>query len=301
MHALVFWLIYPLLWIISILPFKLFYAVSDAVFFLVYHIIGYRKKVVAENLKLVFPEKTEEERFRIRKKFYSHMCDMFLEMIKTLSISEKELRKRFKFVNPEEIIRLQKQDKSIMMMCGHYASYEWMIALQLYGLDVIAYGIYKKIKNPYFDKLVRDIRGRFNGELISTTKATITITKHESENKRAIYAMVADQSPKLLKSKYWADFLNIKAPVFIGSEKLAREFNMAVLYLNVEKVSRGHYVANLVNITDSAAQEPAHQITRTYLDLLEKQIRKKPEYYLWTHKRWKHSHNPIPENSKIID
>ncbi|MDT0689780.1 lysophospholipid acyltransferase family protein [Salegentibacter sp. F188] len=301
MQALVFWLVYPLLWIISILPFRLFYAVSDAVFFLVYHIIGYRKKVVEENLKLVFPEKSEEERLRIRKKFYSHMCDMFLEMIKTLTISEKELRKRFKFTNPEEVLRLQDNDKSIMMMCGHYASYEWMIALQLYGLKITAYGIYKKIKNPHFDKLVRDIRGRFKGKLISTTKATMTITKHESENKRAIYAMVADQSPKLIKSKYWADFMNIKAPVFVGAEKLAREFDMAVLYLNVEKVSRGHYVATLINITDSAAQEPAHKVTRTYLDLLETQIRQKPEFYLWTHKRWKHSGNPIPEGAQIID
>ncbi|MDT0677428.1 lysophospholipid acyltransferase family protein [Autumnicola musiva] len=300
MQALVFWLVYPVLWIISILPFRIFYAVSDFVYFLVYYITGYRKKVVTENLKLVFPEKTDKELFLIRKKFYAHMCDMFLEMIKSLSISNKELKKRFVFTNPEEILRLQEKNKSIVLMCGHYASYEWMIALQLYGIKIKAYGIYKKIKNPYFNKLVKDIRGKFNGELIPTSKATMTITKHEKENRRGIYAMIADQSPKLARSKYWADFMDIKAPVFTGSEKLAREFNMAVIYLNVEKAARGHYVATLINITDAAKKEPPHKITRTYLDLLEKQIKRRPEFYLWTHKRWKHRNTPIPKGSKII-
>ncbi|WP_373056120.1 lysophospholipid acyltransferase family protein [Zunongwangia sp. H14] len=301
MHAVVFWMVYPVLWIISILPFRLFYAVSDGVYFLVYYMIGYRKKVVAENLKLVFPEKTEEERFQIRKKFYSHMCDMFLEMIKSLSISNKELKKRFVFTNPEEVLRLQEKNKSIVLMCGHYASYEWMIALQLYGIKIKAYGVYKKIKNPYFDDLVKGIRSKFNGELIPTSIATLTITKHEKENQRGIYAMIADQSPKMAKSKYWANFMDIKVPVFTGSEKLAREFNMAVIYLHVEKVSRGHYVARLINLTDAAQEEAPHIITRKYLDLLEQQIRKKPEFYLWTHKRWKHRNTTIPKGARIID
>ncbi|WP_372920412.1 lysophospholipid acyltransferase family protein, partial [Salegentibacter sp.] len=163
MQRLVFWLTYPLLWFISILPFRLFYLVSDVVFVLVYYIIGYRRKTVKENLDLVFPEKSREEKNRITLKFYRHMCDIFLEMIKSISISDEELKKRFVFTNPEEFKRIKKLDKSLIAMCGHYASYEWMIALQLHGVDYKAFGIYKKVKNPYFDKMARDIRGKFNG------------------------------------------------------------------------------------------------------------------------------------------
>jgi KDO2-lipid IV(A) lauroyltransferase len=179
MQAVVFWFIYPLLWLISILPFWLFYRVSDVVYFIVYHVIGYRKKIVTNNLKLVFPEKSSEEIITIRKKFYAHMCDMFLEMVKSISISEEELKKRFVYTNIEEIRRIEKLDKSIMLMCGHYASFEWLFALQLHGLKHSAFGIYKKIRNPGFDKLINDIRKRFGAELIQNSKANMRMARNE--------------------------------------------------------------------------------------------------------------------------
>lgn len=301
MHRLVFWLTYPLLWFISILPFRVFYLVSDMVFVLVYHIFGYRRKTVKENLDLVFPEKSTEEKKSIQKKFYRHMCDIFLEMIKTISISDEELKKRFVFTNPEEFERLKKLNKSIVAMCGHYASYEWMIALQLHGIDYKAFGIYKKVKNPYFDKMARDIRGKFNGELIPTVEATSKITALEESGQRGVYAMIADQSPKRFKKTHWIDFMGIKAPVFIGSEVLARKLDMAVVYLNVEKVKRGHYAATLINISDNPRQEPEFAITKEYIKLLERQIHNDPQYYLWTHKRWKHRNRPITNDSIVID
>lgn len=301
MHRLVFWLTYPLLWFISILPFRLFYFVSDVVFVLVYYIIGYRRKTVKENLDLVFPEKSREEKNRITLKFYRHMCDIFLEMIKSISISDEELKKRFVFTNPEEFKRIKKLDKSLIAMCGHYASYEWMIALQLHGVDYKAFGIYKKVKNPYFDKMARDIRGKFNGELIPTVEATSKITALEKAGQRGVYAMISDQSPKRYKKTHWIDFMGIKVPVFVGSEVLARKLDMAVVYLHVEKVKRGHYAATLINISDNPREEPEFAITKEYIRLLERQIREKPEYYLWTHKRWKHRNRPITEDSVVID
>ncbi|MCF4102631.1 lysophospholipid acyltransferase family protein [Gillisia sp. M10.2A] len=300
MQLLVFWLIYPLVWLISKLPFWLFYKISDVVYFIVYRIIGYRKKTVTENLTLVFPEKSSEEIKSIRRKFYQHMCDMFLEMVKSLSISNDQLKERFTFTNLDEIVRIRKLDKSIILMCGHYASYEWLNALQLYGLDYKGYGIYKKVKNKYFDKMARDIRGRFDGELISSSKATLTITHNESEGKRGVYAMIADQSPKLSRSKYWSNFLGANVPVFFGSEKLAKNLDMAVVYLHVEKIKRGYYSATFFPISDSPKEEPTFKITRTYLDLLETQIKKDPEYYLWTHKRWKHKDAILPADATII-
>lgn len=301
MQGLVFWLVYPFLWLISILPFRLFYLVSDAVFVLVYHIIGYRKKTVRENLELVFPEKSKSEIKRIQKKFYSHMCDMFLEMIKSISISEKEIEKRFTFTNLEYLRKLEGLDKSLIIMLGHYASYEWINALQLYGLKYRTYGIYKKIKNKQFDDLAKKIRGRFGGTLITTSRTTEVIKRNQENNILSNYAMISDQSPKLSRARTWIDFLGIKVPVFEGSDRLARNLDMAVVYLHVEKVGRGYYQATLKPITEDAPNEPEHAITKKFIGYLEDQIREKPEYYLWTHKRWKHRHEPIPENATVVD
>lgn len=301
MQELVFWLIYPILWLISILPFRLFYIVSDLVFVLVYHIIGYRKKVVRNNLELVFPKKSPVEIKEIQKKFYSHMCDMFLEMIKSITISEKEIGKRFTFTNIDYLRQLEGQDKSLVVMLGHYASYEWINALQLYGLKYKTYGIYKQIKNRRFDNLVKKIRGRFGGTLITTKETTTTIKKNQEQGVLANYAMIADQSPKLSRAKYWIDFMGITVPVFEGSDRLARKLDMAVIYLHVEKKGRGYYEATIKPITEDARNEPEHAITKKFVEYLETQIRKKPEYYLWTHKRWKHRNEPLPENAEIIN
>lgn len=300
MQRLVFWLVYPLLWLISILPFPLFYLVSDMVYFLVYHLVGYRKRTVTDNLNLIFPEKSATEIKTIRKKFYHHMVDMFLEMIKSISISDEQLKKRFELANLEELQKIRATNKSVILACGHYASYEWMTAIQLHDLDYKGFGIYKKVKNQYFDKLAKDIRQRYNGELITTTKATKTITENEKKGIRGVYAMIADQSPKITRAKVWASFMGIDVPVFTGTERLAKDLDMAVVYLQVEKLKRGHYKATFKPITTTPKTAPDFFITRTYFQELEQQIKTAPEYYLWTHKRWKHRSASIPPDATIL-
>ena len=300
MQRLVFWLAYPFLWLISILPFRLFYLFSDFVYLIVFYVARYRRKTVLQNLQLVFPEKNNQELKKIRKEFFRHMVDMFLEMIKSLSISNEELKKRFAFTNVEEIQKIREMDKSILLACGHYASYEWMNALQLYGLDYRGFGVYKKVKNRYFDQLAKDIRGRYDGTLIPTTKAKKTITYNEEAGIRGVYAMIADQSPKLARSRAWATFMGIQVPVFMGLEELSRSLDMAVVYLHVEKVKRGHYVASFKTLSYAPNNEPAHFITRSYFENLEAQIKAEPQYYLWTHKRWKHRDAVIPNNVTVI-
>lgn len=300
MQRLVFWLVYPFLWIISKFPFWLFYKVSDLIFFIVFHIVGYRRKTVIQNLQLALPNKSLKEYKAISKKFYSHMCDMFLEMVKSISIPNSELKKRYTFSNINEIERVRDLNKSIILICGHYASYEWVNALQLYGLDYRGYGIYKKVKNPYFDKMAKDIRGRFDGELITSSQATKTIKSNQDKGLLGVYAIVADQSPKLFRAKYWSKFMGTTVPVFLGSEKLAAKLDMAVMYLHVEKKKRGFYEATFIPITDEAGAEPPFKITNIFLSELEKQIKEKPEYYLWTHKRWKHKGAPIPDDAIVF-
>lgn len=301
MQRLVYWLVYPVLWLVSLLPFRLFYAFSDLVFFLVYHLARYRRQTVTSNLNLVFPEKSSAEIKKIRIRFYRHMCDMFLEMIKSISISEEQLKARFSFTNLEVVIQARMTGKSAILMCGHYASYEWANAIQFYDTGYKGMGIYKKIKNPHFDKLIKDIRARFNAELIPSSKAASLIAAYEEKGITGIYAMIADQSPKLERSKYWADFLGHTVPVFLGSEKLAKNLDMVVLYLQVEKTARGYYRATFVPITSTPQQEPEFAITSAYLKELENQIRQKPEYYLWTHKRWKHRKASIPKGATVIN
>lgn len=287
MQLLIFILVYPFLWFISILPFRLFYLFSDFVCFIVYRVLGYRKKVVRENLQLALPHLSEAERFDIEKKFYTHMCDVFLEMIKTMSISEKEIRKRFVFTNIDVFKELEKKDKSIIIMLGHYASWEWMVSMAMY-VDSKAYAVYTKVENKYFDRLVKKIRAKYNGHLI-VTKDTIRELSYNKVNKiQAFYGFASDQSPMLQKSFYWDDFMGIEVPVHTGGEMLAKRLDLNMIFVNIRKVKRGHYEATFEKLVENPRDYPDYEISSIFLRKLEQQILEKPEHYLWTHKRWKH-------------
>ncbi len=288
MQRLPFLLAYPLLWLVAKLPYRLFYGFSDLVFGLVYYVVGYRKKVVLHNLQKAFPKKSLPELKIIRKKFYHHFCDIFLEMVKTLSISKEELTERFVLKNPEEMQRLEALGKSYIIMLAHYNSYEWVTSLQLQGMTYKAYGIYKKLKNPYFDKLIHDSRGKFETYMLDKDEVVREMIKNKRDGVLSSYGMIADQSPKLSSSLYWHPFFGHRVPVFIGSEKMAKKMDFSVTYLKIEKVKRGYYEAEFVPLTDEPKKLPDYEITNRYLALLEAQIQNRPEYYLWTHKRWKH-------------
>ncbi|WP_025740286.1 lysophospholipid acyltransferase family protein [Aquimarina pacifica] len=298
MQLLIYRLAYPIILGISKLPWRLFYAFSSCIYILTYYIIRYRRKVVTDNLTLVFPEKSKEEIKRIRRGFYKHMCDMFLEMTRSLSISKEELIKRYKVVNLDEFHEFERKNKTIITMMGHYGSFEWSNAVDLVSLNPCV-GIYKKIANKYFDQLAHRIRGRFDSRLLESSKVARQIIKDKQENKVCGYGMISDQSPKINNAKYWTDFMGIKVPIFLGGEFLAQRLDTIVLYLHVEKVKRGFYEVRFIPITENSKEEEKYFVVKKYLELLENQIREKPEYYLWTHKRWKHRNIPIPEGAVV--
>jgi KDO2-lipid IV(A) lauroyltransferase len=269
------------------LPFPLLYLLSDFVYVIVYYVIGYRKKTVRENLALALPHLSAQERLVIEKKSFHHLCDMFLEMIKTMTISKKEISKRFVFTNLEVYTKLEAKEKSIAMMLAHYASYEWVISMNAY-VTFGAFAIYKKIANPYFDKLVRSIRSRFKAELISTKETIPTIITNNKNKLLSIYGFASDQSPRLSSAFHWQKFMGIEVPVHTGAEMLAKKYNMNVLFLKVKKVKRGYYQASFEVLSENASAVPNYEITDRFLKLVEQQIVEAPEYYLWTHKRWKH-------------
>jgi Kdo2-lipid IVA lauroyltransferase/acyltransferase len=293
MQFLAYVIIYPFLWLISILPFSLLYAVSDGLFVLAYHIIGYRKKVVKANLKLVFPEKSDAEIQRITKKFYHHLCDMILESIKSLTISEATMKKRFTFTNVEELKQFEDQHKSVVLMCGHYANFEWIFILQRY-VKFKGYAIYKRLANKYFDRLIKRIRARYNSYLITTKESIPTLVKAKQDGELTMNGFASDQSPKVYKTFHWANFMEIKVPVHTGAEMLAKKLDMAVVFFAVKKVKRGYYETTFKTLANNAKDFEDYQITEAFLKLVENQIYEAPEYYLWTHKRWKHK-DSVPE------
>jgi KDO2-lipid IV(A) lauroyltransferase len=287
MQFIVFILLYPILWLISMLPFRLLYLFSDGVYFLLYHIIGYRKKVVRQNIAMALPHLSAKERLAIEKKFYQHLCDLFLEMIKTMTISKKELDNRYRFANIDLYLELEKQQKSIAVFMAHYASYEWAISMNSI-INFEGYAIYKKISNKYFDKLVRDIRSKFKATLITNKETIKTIELNAKNNHLGVYGFASDQSPQLSKTHHWAPFMGIESPVHTGAEMLAKRFNMNVLFLKTKKVKRGYYEATFEYLAEHPSEVPNYEISEAFLKKVEGQILEAPEYYLWTHKRWKH-------------
>ncbi|EMQ94306.1 MAG: lipid A biosynthesis acyltransferase [Xanthomarina sp.] len=294
MQFLAYILIYPFLWLISILPFRLLYLFSDGIYILIYHIIGYRKKTVKENLHLVFPDKSNKEIKTITKTFYHHLCDMIVESIKSMTISEAEMKKRFVIKNVDQILELEKENKSIVLMCGHYASWEWIFILQRH-INHKGYAIYKRLANKYFDALVKRIRAKYNSYLITTKETFTVLMAAKKKGELTINGFAADQSPKHDKAFHWQEFMNIKVPVHTGAELLAKKLDMAVVFLKVKKLKRGYYEATIETITKTPREYKDYDITDIFLKRLEAQIYEAPEYYLWTHKRWKHR-DKVPEN-----
>ena len=287
MQLLAYILIYPFLWLVSILPFRLLYAFSDVLYLLIYHVFGYRTKTVKENLNLVFPDKSEEEKERITKGFYHHLCDMVLESIKSMTISDSDMKKRFVFTNVEEIHKLEKINKSIVLMCGHYGSWEWIFVLQEY-VNHKGYAVYKRLANKYFDRLAKRIRAKYNSDLITTKETIPTLTKTKERGELTINGFVSDQSPLVNKAYHWNEFMGIKVPIHTGAEMLAKKLDMAVVFFGVKRIKRGYYETTFKTICINPNEYKNYEITDIFNKLVEAQINEAPEYYLWTHKRWKH-------------
>ena len=287
MQFLVYIFLYPFLWCISILPFRVLYLFSDVAYFISYYIFGYRKKTVRENLALALPHLSDKERLIIEKKSFRNLCDIFLEMIKTMSISEKEINKRYVFKNFEVYQELEKKQKSIALFCAHYASYEWAVSIN-YKTSFQGYAIYKKINNAYFDKLVRDIRSKFKATLITTKETIPTIDKNHQLNKLGLYGFASDQSPRISTVYHWKKFMGIEVPIHTGAEMLAKKYDMNAIFLRTERLKRGYYAATFEVLSENTTIVPDYELTDKFMELVEKQIYEAPEHYLWTHKRWKH-------------
>jgi KDO2-lipid IV(A) lauroyltransferase len=268
---------------------------SDILYFFVYKIAGYRLKVMRHNLEVSFPEKTEQERLTIEREFYHHFCDYFVETLKLLHISDEEMQKRMQFENVEQIKELMKDGNSTLMYLGHYCNWEWVTSINLVFKQEgkILGEIYKPLKNKAMDNLFLKIRSRFGSLAISKQDTFRTIVKLRNEGKQTLIGFMADQTPAWRNIHYWTPFLNQETPVFTGVERIAKQTGFAVVYLDMEKLKRGHYKATVHLISDKPKEDPENYMTETYIRAMEKTILRNPAYWLWTHKRWKRTRDEV--------
>ena len=224
---------------------------------------------------------------KTEKRFYHHFCDLFIEVIKTLSISEQTLRDRYLFTNIEVLQKYIDKGQPVLVTMGHYASYEWIFALATIIKDP-GFAIYKKIKNPYFDKMIRDIRSKWNSTLVPNKVAREKIKEVlQTHEGFTMFGFIMDQSPSNPKRKHFSNFLGVSTPFFTGVEKLSKQYDLPVLFLGTTRVKRGYYSSTFSVLADSPKQHPDFAITDAYASILTKLIHQDPSYYFWTHKRFK--------------
>ena len=280
---------------VSLLPYPLLYAFSDLLCFLLHRVVKFRRKVVCLNLQLAYPELSDEARSAIEKGFYKNLCDVFLEMAKNLTISEKEIKKRFVFKNMELINVHEKNGQSTILLLGHYSNWEGMLSIG-YHLMGKGYGVYAPLSNKYFNRLISKSREKHKAYLLSRFETMAFIRENEKKGNYALYGFINDQSPRMRPRLYWRTFLGVKVPVFKGAENLAKEFNFPVYFTEINREKRGYYTATVSLIADDPSKFKDNEITDLYIERLEAQIRKDPTQYLWSHNRFKHRNRvPIDE------
>ena len=289
MNFIIFCITYPFIWLFSRLPMFILYLISDFFYGLLYYVFGYRKVVILKNISYAFPEKSTKEKQEIAKKFYRHFTDIMVESIKSFSISEKQILKRYTYINPELVNKYEKEGKSIALVSAHLANWEWSFSLPLV-LELNLFGAYNKLRNETFEKTLKENREKF-GVKGATTANFIKLIKSNFENNiQGAYILLSDQSPMVEKTFHWSAFFGIKVPVHTGAEMLAKNHDLVVINYRAKKVKRGHYETDFEVIAENPKDFKNYEITEKFLRITEKNVKEQPECYLWSHNRFKHEH-----------
>lgn len=283
----VYHILFFLLYLLSLLPMRLLYLLSDCLFFPLFHIVKYRRKVVEKQLDECFPEKSMQERRAIERQFYHFFCDYLVEVIKLFSISKKEMMRRMKFVGIEQVREELKDKKFCFLYLGHYCNWEYIASLSYWLPEIHCGQIYHRIYNQAFDELFLKLRGQFGGESILMKDTLRRILTLRNQEKKVMIGFIADQLPKWENMHHWTTFLNHDTSFFIGAERIAKQVDAALYYVDVERVKRGYYQVRFRLMTLHPKEFPDYELTDQYARLLEESICWQPAYWLWTHKRWK--------------
>jgi KDO2-lipid IV(A) lauroyltransferase len=283
-----YYIFYGINWIITLFPIRILYISSDILFLFLYYFPSYRKKIVAENLRNSFPEKSTKEIALIARKFYRHLADLFIETLKLTHLSNNQLKKRMTVSNPELIEGLYDAGRDVAVVHSHYNNWEWLgVCYPLYT-RYRTVSIYKPVQNSLFDRFVNNLRKRNNAGLAPMNMIVRKIIENQSKNIRTLYGFMADQTPAKALIEYYTEFLNQETPVFLGIEKIAAKYDMSVVFFNVQKVRRGYYNVTVELLFESTRDLPKYKVTEAHVKRLEEIIRQRPENWIWTHKRWKY-------------
>jgi len=287
MDAIGYYIFYPIYWLVNLFPLRILYLLSDFLYLILYYFPSYRRKVVETNLRNAFPEKSEKERKAIERKFYKHLADMFIETFKVRSLSRKEIEKRFTYTGLEIVNRLYDEKRDIIAVLGHYNNWELSV-LMGEKMKSKAFVIYKPLRNKNFDRLINSHRTRFGLGITPMSMVIKEILRSRKDNINTISMFLADQSPPRNEIQYWTSFLNQETAVYTGAEKIARKYNMAVVFFHIRKIKRGYYNMEVEELIKHPEDLPENMITEAHVRRLEEIIREKPEYWVWSHRRWKH-------------
>lgn len=288
-------LFYLVLYPLSIIPLRILNILFYAFYLLITYVIKYRKKVTIENIRLSFPEKNEKEIYVLYKQYQFHLTQIAAEMLKMISMSRKNLQNRYFCSNPEMVNQYFKEGKSVILVSSHYNNWEWMVL----ALDSMflhhGIGVGKANSNKDFEIMINRARTRYGTEVVFADHVRETFERYIESNTPCAYMMLSDQSPNNLKKAYYTTFLNQDSAMIYGAEYFAKKYNLPVFYYQVIKDKPGYYHVELELITEKPLETVYGEITEKYVQLLEKTIINQPQYWLWSHRRWKNRGKPRPQ------
>ncbi len=280
--------------LVSYLPFRVLYVISDLLFYPLYFIVRYRRKIARKNLNESFPDKSLAEIKRIEKQFYHFFIDTALESCKLLSISPEEMKRRVKFANVDKVNAMLHEGRSISVFLGHYGNWEWVSSTGLWlTKDALIAQIYHKLSNKTMDRLVMRWRERFGNKCIDMKHTARFIANESKGDRPLIIGFIADQSPKKRDAKHFLDFLNHRVPVLTGTEKITKHYGYEAMFIKVKRVKRGYYECEFSPLHDDPKTLPDFELTALYYRRLEQEILRQPELYLWTHNRFRHAESCV--------
>lgn len=280
-------IIFTFLFLFSKLPLKILYLFSDFLFFLTYHVVGYRRQVVLENLQNSFPTKSPEEIRKIGRSFYINFCDYLAETFKSFTISSTELRVRVQHLNQDVFQEAKDENKNVILLTGHIFNWEWYNALATIIPQENCFPVYRKVQSSFWEQKIKELRNRFGNHALEAKEVIRHLFKNPNDG-NSVYMFVADQTPHFSEVTFGLNFLNQKTPAFVGYDKLSTKMDLAFVFCEMKKVKRGYYQVNYYRIYPDGEKFVEHEVVKKFHHLLENTINKRPDNYLWSHRRWKY-------------
>ncbi len=300
-------ILYGLLWTVwytlSLLPLWFHYLMADLLYLLLAHVVRYRHKVIMKNLRNSFPQKTEAEHRRIMRDYYHFFADYVAETLKFGTMSVASMKRHMTFKGTDEIVRVVNEGQSVALFLGHYGNWEWVTSIAQWfdgARDVGRGHIYHPLENEVMDRLFLSFRNRAGSTSIPMRETLRWLMGHKRDNRPTIVGYIADQVPTWENIHHWLTFFNQETPVFTGMERIARRLNQAVFYVDVRRVRRGYYECDCQLVTRDPNSLPENEITNECFRRLEATINRAPQYWLWSHNRWKRTREEFDRRFEVV-